>query len=138
MFKGQKYFAYMTISFPKNFLHFSKMWKWANDHIDQSMFNSVKFVVCKRRYGLTGTALQNKYSELWCLLDWANPGCLGSSKHFIYEFRFVHFKRRTRGFKRLSVASMDVVVSDADPDLWVVIFCVDQDYNFEIFRLRFL
>ena len=42
---------------------------------------------CKRRIGLTGTALQNKYEELWCLLDWANPGCLGSCKHFQREFR---------------------------------------------------
>lgn len=26
------------------------------------------------RIGLTGTAIQNKYEELWVLLDWANPG----------------------------------------------------------------
>lgn len=28
----------------------------------------------RRRYGLTGTAIQNTYEELWCLLDWCNPG----------------------------------------------------------------
>ncbi|XP_023325018.1 DNA excision repair protein ERCC-6-like 2 [Eurytemora carolleeae] len=47
---------------------------------------ALKSLECKRRIGLTGTALQNKYEELWCLLDWANPGCLGSCKHFQREF----------------------------------------------------
>ena len=30
-----------------------------------------------RRYGLTGTAMQNSYEELWALFDWACPHCLG-------------------------------------------------------------
>ncbi|PNY25409.1 DNA excision repair protein ERCC-6-like 2 [Tolypocladium capitatum] len=30
------------------------------------------------RIGLTGTAIQNKYEELWTLLDWTNPGCFGT------------------------------------------------------------
>ncbi|KAL2864179.1 putative DNA excision repair protein (Rad26L) [Aspergillus lucknowensis] len=29
------------------------------------------------RIGLTGTAIQNKYEELWALLNWTNPGRLG-------------------------------------------------------------
>lgn len=29
------------------------------------------------RIGLTGTAIQNKYEELWTLLNWTNPGQLG-------------------------------------------------------------
>ena len=29
------------------------------------------------RIGLTGTAIQNKYDELWTLLNWTNPGKLG-------------------------------------------------------------
>ncbi|PYI31258.1 hypothetical protein BP00DRAFT_425733 [Aspergillus indologenus CBS 114.80] len=29
------------------------------------------------RIGLTGTAIQNKYEELWTLLNWCNPGKLG-------------------------------------------------------------
>ena len=29
------------------------------------------------RIGLTGTAIQNKYEELWTLLNWTNPGELG-------------------------------------------------------------
>ncbi|KAF2730941.1 hypothetical protein EJ04DRAFT_28479 [Polyplosphaeria fusca] len=32
------------------------------------------------RIGLTGTAIQNKYDELWCLLNWARPGHFGSAQ----------------------------------------------------------
>ncbi|KAL8293046.1 hypothetical protein RQP46_000740 [Phenoliferia psychrophenolica] len=31
----------------------------------------------KLRYGLTGTAIQNNLEELWCILNWANPGSVG-------------------------------------------------------------
>jgi SNF2 family DNA or RNA helicase len=37
---------------------------------------------CQRRFGLTGTAIQNSYLELWTILDWTNPGRLGSSKQW--------------------------------------------------------
>ncbi|KAK9413108.1 putative P-loop containing nucleoside triphosphate hydrolase protein [Seiridium unicorne] len=30
------------------------------------------------RIGLTGTAIQNKYEELWCILNWTNPGVFGT------------------------------------------------------------
>lgn len=30
------------------------------------------------RIGLTGTAIQNRYEELWTLMDWANPGHFGT------------------------------------------------------------
>ncbi|KAK8020430.1 SNF2 superfamily RAD26-like protein [Apiospora arundinis] len=30
------------------------------------------------RIGLTGTAIQNRYEELWTLLNWTNPGLLGT------------------------------------------------------------
>ena len=29
------------------------------------------------RIGLSGTAIQNKYEELWTLLNWTNPGRFG-------------------------------------------------------------
>jgi len=56
---------------------------------------AMKAFSCQVRIGLTGTALQNKYEELWCLLDWANPGCLGSVKHFQAEFS----SPMTKGFR---------------------------------------
>ncbi|KAG5928368.1 hypothetical protein E4U42_000761 [Claviceps africana] len=35
------------------------------------------------RIGLTGTAIQNKYEELWTLLDWTNPGHFGSKSEWM-------------------------------------------------------
>ncbi|KAJ3109129.1 hypothetical protein HK100_003336 [Physocladia obscura] len=33
-------------------------------------------------FGLTGTAIQNKYKDLWCILDFCNPGSVGSESAF--------------------------------------------------------
>ena len=63
--------------------------------ISSGITRALKAFSCKIRIGLTGTALQNKYEELWCLLDWANPGCLGSAKHFQTEFT----SPMTKGFR---------------------------------------
>ncbi|GAB4824915.1 Swi5 complex subunit Swi2 [Ancistrocladus abbreviatus] len=35
-----------------------------------------------KRYGLTGTIMQNKIMELFNLFDWAAPGSLGTREHF--------------------------------------------------------
>ena len=37
---------------------------------------------CQARFGLTGTAIQNSYEEMWTLLDWSNRGRLGSLKEW--------------------------------------------------------
>ncbi|MBN3325248.1 ER6L2 protein, partial [Atractosteus spatula] len=49
-----------------------------NSQITQAM----KELKCTVRVGLTGTILQNNMEELWCVMDWALPGCLGSLSHF--------------------------------------------------------
>eukprot|EP00249_Psilotum_nudum_P023073 c28741_g1_i1 orf=351-3611(-) len=36
----------------------------------------------KRRYGLTGTIMQNKFMDLFHVFDWVAPGCLGNREHF--------------------------------------------------------
>ncbi|KAL3697794.1 hypothetical protein R1sor_011870 [Riccia sorocarpa] len=36
----------------------------------------------RRRYGLTGTVMQNTYMELFNVFEWATPGCLGTREHF--------------------------------------------------------
>lgn len=38
--------------------------------------------VCNRRFGLTGTTIQNSYDEMWAILDWTNPGRLGTAKQW--------------------------------------------------------
>ncbi|XP_067378352.1 DNA excision repair protein ERCC-6-like 2 isoform X2 [Channa argus] len=53
-----------------------------NSQITQAM----KELRCKIRIGLTGTILQNNLEELWCVMDWATPGCLGSLGNFKNKF----------------------------------------------------
>lgn len=38
------------------------------------------------RFALTGTLMQNKLKELWVLVNWINPNCLGSLKSFQEKF----------------------------------------------------
>ena len=37
---------------------------------------------CKVRFGLTGTAMQNRYAELHTVLDWCFPGRLGDARQW--------------------------------------------------------
>ncbi|XP_057299784.1 DNA excision repair protein ERCC-6-like 2 isoform X1 [Hydractinia symbiolongicarpus] len=53
------------------------------------------------RIGLTGTPLQNSLKEFWCLLDWANPGCLGTLDEFDEKFaRTINLGQRFNATKR--------------------------------------
>ncbi|KAM9367342.1 DNA excision repair protein ERCC-6-like 2 [Phaethornis superciliosus] len=47
---------------------------------------TMKSLKCSVRIGLTGTILQNNMKELWCVMDWAVPGLLGSRLHFKKKF----------------------------------------------------
>ncbi|KAK2992561.1 hypothetical protein RJ640_022754 [Escallonia rubra] len=50
-----------------------------------------------KRYGLTGTIMQNKIMELFNLFDWVAPGCLGTREHFrkFYDEPLKHGQRST-------------------------------------------
>lgn len=37
---------------------------------------------CLRRFGLTGTTIQNSYKEMWTILHWTNPDRLGTSRQW--------------------------------------------------------
>lgn len=37
---------------------------------------------CSHRFGLTGTTIQNSYKEMWTILDWTNPGRLGTARQW--------------------------------------------------------
>ncbi|GJN23858.1 hypothetical protein PR202_gb11548 [Eleusine coracana subsp. coracana] len=39
-------------------------------------------ITTQKRFGLTGTIMQNKIMELFNLFDWFVPGCLGDREHF--------------------------------------------------------
>lgn len=43
-----------------------------------SITKAMQSLPTRLRYGLTGTAIQNRLSELWCLLHWAVPGRVGT------------------------------------------------------------
>uniref|UniRef100_A0A8C5LPT9 DNA excision repair protein ERCC-6-like 2 n=1 Tax=Leptobrachium leishanense TaxID=445787 RepID=A0A8C5LPT9_9ANUR len=61
----------------------------------------MKDLNCKVRIGLTGTILQNNMEELWCVMDWAVPGCLGSKNQFKDEFiNRVEYGQRHNATKR--------------------------------------
>ncbi|XP_052090388.1 DNA excision repair protein ERCC-6-like 2 [Mytilus californianus] len=47
---------------------------------------ALKAINTDLRFGLTGTALQNDMLELWCILDWAQPNCLGDPEEFKYNY----------------------------------------------------
>ncbi|KAI7797376.1 putative DNA excision repair protein ERCC-6-like 2 [Triplophysa rosa] len=47
---------------------------------------AMKEMRCEVRVGLTGTILQNNLEEMWCVMDWAFPGCLGSLVGFKNRF----------------------------------------------------
>ncbi|XP_058217684.1 switch 2 [Rhododendron vialii] len=50
-----------------------------------------------KRYGLTGTVMQNKIMELFNLFDWVVPGSLGTREHFrqFYDEPLKHGQRST-------------------------------------------
>ncbi|KAM8793228.1 DNA excision repair protein ERCC-6-like 2 [Eudromia elegans] len=47
---------------------------------------TMKALKCSVRIGLTGTILQNNMGELWCVMDWAVPGLLGTRMDFKKKF----------------------------------------------------
>ncbi|XP_068654852.1 switch 2 [Aristolochia californica] len=59
-----------------------------------------------KRYGLTGTIMQNKIMELFNLLDWVAPGSLGTREHFhdFYDEPLKHGQRLTAPKRCLEIA----------------------------------
>jgi SNF2 family DNA or RNA helicase len=47
---------------------------------------AVRSIVADRRVALTGTPVENRLSELWSIMDFLNPGLLGSSQSFRKRF----------------------------------------------------
>lgn len=59
-----------------------------------------------KRFGLTGTVMQNKIMELFNLFDWAAPGSLGTREHFreFYDEPLKHGQRSTAPERFVRVA----------------------------------
>lgn len=60
-----------------------------------------------RRYGLTGTIMQNKIMELFNLFDWVAPGSLGTREHFreFYDEPLKHGQRSTAPDRFVQIAN---------------------------------
>jgi hypothetical protein len=48
--------------------------------------SAVKGMKAKLRLAMTGTPVENGLSELWCIVDWTQPGKLGSQREFRERF----------------------------------------------------
>ncbi|NXQ30750.1 ER6L2 protein, partial [Alaudala cheleensis] len=72
---------------------------------------TMKSLKCSVRIGLTGTILQNNMKELWCVMDWAVPGLLGSRVHFKKEFSdpVEHGQRHTATKRELATGRKAMV-----------------------------
>ncbi|KAG1347415.1 Switch 2 [Cocos nucifera] len=60
----------------------------------------------RKRFGLTGTIMQNKFLELFNLFDWVAPGSLGTREHFrdFYDEPLKHGQRLSAPEKFIQVA----------------------------------
>ncbi|NXP84484.1 ER6L2 protein, partial [Passerina amoena] len=72
---------------------------------------TMKSLKCRVRIGLTGTILQNNMKELWCVMDWAVPGLLGSRVHFKKKFSdpVEHGQRHTATKRQLATGRKAMV-----------------------------
>ncbi|NWY14317.1 ER6L2 protein, partial [Aphelocoma coerulescens] len=72
---------------------------------------TMKSLKCSVRIGLTGTILQNNMKELWCVMDWAVPGLLGSREHFKKKFSdpVEHGQRHTATKRELATGRKAMV-----------------------------
>ncbi|XP_039237618.1 DNA excision repair protein ERCC-6-like 2 isoform X2 [Pipra filicauda] len=72
---------------------------------------TMKSLKCSVRIGLTGTILQNNMKELWCVMDWAVPGLLGSRADFkkMFSDPVEHGQRHTATKRELATGRKAMV-----------------------------
>jgi non-specific serine/threonine protein kinase len=68
---------------------------WSTIVLDEAQFvknpatrsaRAVRKLHAGQRIALTGTPVENRLSELWAILDWVNPGMLGSREKFRHRY----------------------------------------------------
>ncbi|KAI3774067.1 hypothetical protein L1987_48610 [Smallanthus sonchifolius] len=93
----------------------SQMMNWEIVVVDEAhrlknekskLYEACLGIKTRRRYGLTGTIMQNKIMELFNLFDWVVPGGLGSREHFreYYEEPLKHGQRSSAPERFVEVA----------------------------------
>uniref|UniRef100_A0A663MUS9 ERCC excision repair 6 like 2 n=1 Tax=Athene cunicularia TaxID=194338 RepID=A0A663MUS9_ATHCN len=81
---------------------------------------TMKSLKCSVRIGLTGTILQNNMKELWCVMDWAVPGLLGTRVHFKKKFSdpVEHGQRHTATKRELATGRKAMVMLSRKMSGW--------------------
>nr|XP_027061530.1 switch 2-like isoform X1 [Coffea arabica] len=70
------------------------------------LYRAILEIKTQKRYGLTGTIMQNKLMELFNLFEWVVPGCLGTREHFreFYDEPLKHGQRSSAPERFIRVA----------------------------------
>ena len=95
---------------------------------------AVRSINARHRVGLTGTPVENHLSELWTILDFLNPGYLGSAAEFRRRFaipieryrdslRAKRLRQLVRPFVLRRVKSDPNVQIDLPPKLEMKVYC---------------
>ncbi|XP_054815240.1 switch 2 isoform X2 [Prosopis cineraria] len=71
------------------------------------LYRACSEIKTPRRFGLTGTMMQNKIMELFNLFDWVVPGSLGTREHFrdFYDEPLKHGQRSTAPKRFVEIAN---------------------------------
>ena len=85
----------ISISFETSFVYSSFIGFIQND--EAQLYRVLNDLKTEHRLLITGTPLQNSMRELWCLLDFANPGQMGTWE----EFERKHDSGEQEGFSNL-------------------------------------
>jgi SNF2 family DNA or RNA helicase len=95
---------------------------------------AIRGLPARRRVALTGTPVENRLSELWSILDFLNPGLLGSQSDFRRRFaipieryhdtgRADQLKRLTNPFVLRRLKTDRSIIQDLPEKLEIKVFC---------------
>jgi SNF2 family DNA or RNA helicase len=95
---------------------------------------AVRALRCGYRFALTGTPVENRLSELWSILDFLNPGYLGSREAFRRAFvlpierwqsaeRAGQLRRLVSPFLLRRVKSDPTIIQDLPDKLELIVYC---------------
>jgi len=88
---GEKEIMIISVQMMKNLIDELKTVPWHVVIVDEAQclknetnqtWKAADMLPTRLRYGLTGTPQSNDYIELYCLMNWAVPGCLGTKSYF--------------------------------------------------------
>ncbi len=95
---------------------------------------AIKSIKASNRIALTGTPVENRLSELWSIMDFLNPGYLGSAPDFQKQFALpierYHQAERAETLKRIiqpfllrRVKTDKAIIADLPEKLEMQVFC---------------